>query len=73
MNKDLDFNINIEVAGLAPLKLVGRCGETDFTISEVDDPYRLNYSDYLLTGPDGYEASFFTLKAALAECWMVWG
>lgn len=69
--KDLD--LNLEVVDLAPLKLRGRCGEVNFTILEVDDPYRLTGSDYRLTGPNGYDDSFFTLKAALHECYLNWG
>lgn len=68
-----DLNLKIEVVGLAPLKLVGRCGDVNFTILEVDDPLRLTGPDYLLTGSDGFEESFFTLKAALQDCYLNWG
>jgi|LSQX01.1.fsa_nt_gb hypothetical protein len=71
--EDLDFNINLEVVGLAPLLLRGRCGEVNFTILEVDDPLRLTGSDYLLTSPNGYVESFFTLKSALQEAYLNWG
>lgn len=69
--KDLD--LHFDVVGLAPLKLDGCCGDTHFIILEIDDPHRLTGSDYRVIGSDGYDETFFTLKAALHECWLNWG
>lgn len=66
MNNELYFNTDLKVAGLAPLKLVGRCHGHEFTILEVDD-------GYLLIDSDGFDDSFFTVKEALAQCWLNWG
>lgn len=66
MNNELYFNTDLKVAGLAPLRLVGRCNGHEFTILEVDD-------GYLLIDSDGFDDSFFTVKEALAQCWLNWG
>lgn len=67
---DLGLNTSLELVGLDPLKLTGRCvvnkSWQDFMIIEVDD-------GYFLTDWAGYEETFSTLKEALMNCWMEWG
>lgn len=66
----MKLNTTLELVGVDPLKLTGRCVANncvqDFTIMEVDD-------GYFLTDGAGYEETFSTLKEALQNCWMEWG
>ena len=71
--KDLDLNTSLKLVGLVPLKLTGHCKtytptyqEHHFTILEDGDAYQL-------TGHDGFEERYSTLKEALQQCYLSWG
>lgn len=61
-----DLDLHFEVIELAPLELSGRCDEVNFTIVEVNDVY-------MLSGSDGYDELFLSLKEAMQQCWLNWG
>jgi glyoxylate utilization-related uncharacterized protein len=71
--KDLDFNLNLKLVSLVPLKLAGYCKtyaggykEHHFTILEVNAAYQL-------IGPNHFDQSYMTLKEALQDCYLNWG